>query len=270
MKRILVTGAAGGAATMIRPLLRAEYRLRLSDIVPVADLAEGEEFIAADVSDFDAMLALVDGCDGIVHFGGYAVEGPWEVILKSNIAGGYNLFEAARQKGVKRVVFPSSNHVVGFYRRDQRIDTDVTLRPDSRYGISKCFGEALASLYADKYGLEVLTVRIGNVQERPLNVRLLSIWISPRDLVQLLRIGFEHPGLRYEVVYGISDNARGWWDNTNAFRLGYRPRDRSEDYAAEILAAHPERTGDDLVDDHQGGGFVRAEADGDPLKAPVG
>jgi uronate dehydrogenase len=270
MKRILVTGAAGGAATMIRPLLRADYRLRLSDIVPVADLAEGEEFIAADVSDFDAMLALVDGCDGIVHFGGYAVEGPWEVILKSNIAGGYNLFEAARQKGVKRIVFPSSNHVVGFYRRDQRIGTDVTLRPDSRYGISKCFGEALASLYADKYGLGVLTIRIGNVQTRPLNVRLLSIWISPRDLAQLLKIGFEHPDLHYEVVYGMSDNARAWWDNSNAYRLGYKPQDRSEDFAAEVLAADPERTGDDLVDDHQGGNFVRAEADGDPLKPPVG
>lgn len=269
MKRILVTGAAGGAATMIRPLLRADYRLRLSDIRPVADLAEGEEFIAADVSDFDAMLALADGVDGIVHFGGYAVEGPWETILQSNIAGAYNLFEAARRKGVKRIVFPSSNHVVGFYRRDQRIGTDVTLRPDSRYGISKCFGEALASLYADKYGLGVLTVRIGNVQERPLNVRLLSIWISPRDLVQLVKIGFEHPDLGYEVVYGMSDNARGWWDNANAYRLGYRPQDRSEDFAAEILAAHPARTGDDLVDDHQGGNFVRAEADGDPLKPPA-
>lgn len=270
MKRILVTGAAGGAATMVRPLLRATYRLRLSDIVPVPDLAGNEEFVAGDVSDFAAVLDLVDGVDGIVHFGGFSVEGPWETILRSNIVGAYNLFEAARQKGVKRVIFPSSNHVVGFYRRDQTIGTDVTLRPDSRYGISKCFGEALASLYADKYDLEVLTIRIGNVQERPLNVRLLAVWISPRDLVQLLRIGFEHPDLRYEVVYGVSDNQRGWWDNSNAHRLGYRPQDRSEDYAAEILAAHPERTGDDLVDDHQGGMFVRAEADGDPLKAPGG
>jgi len=163
-------------------------------------------------------------------------------------------------EGVRRIVFASSNHVVGFYRRDQRIAADAPVRPDSRYGVSKAFGEALASLYADKYGSEVLSIRIGNVGERPVDVRRLSIWISPRDLCQLIRIGLETAGLRHEIVYGASDNRRGWWDNSNAFRLGYRPLDRSEDHAAEVLARDPGPSGDDRVDGNQGGILCVAEA----------
>jgi uronate dehydrogenase len=167
---------------------------------------------------------------------------------------------------VKRVVFASSNHAVGFYRRDQTIGVDVTVRPDSRYGVSKCFGEALGSLYADRYDLEVLSIRIGHMLPKPVDARGLAIWISPRDLYQLVRIGLDHPDIKNEIVYGMSDNARSWWENSNALRLGYRPQDRWEDYAAEVLASLPKRTGDDLVDEHQGGAFVRAELGGDPLK----
>ena len=263
---ILLTGAAGAAAGMLRPLMRADYRLRLFDREPVPDLSEGEEAITGDLADLQSVTEAVEGVDGIVHLGAYSVEGPWDAILSSNIVGTYNIFEAARRADVKRVVFASSNHAVGFYRREHKIGVDVTVRPDSRYGLSKCFGEALGSLYADKYGAEVLCIRIGNVEHKPLDVRRLAIWISPRDLYQLIRIGLEHPALSYEIVYGMSDNARAWWDNTNALRLGYTPQDRSEDYAAEVLAAHPEKSGDELVDDCQGGSFVRAEIGGDPSK----
>jgi uronate dehydrogenase len=122
------------------------------------------------------------------------------------------------------------------------------------------FGEALGSLYAYKYGAEVLSIRIGNVGERPADVRRLSIWISPRDLCQLIRIGLETPGLRHEIVYGASDNARSWWDNSNAVRLGYRPVDRSEDYASEILARGSGKTGDDRIDGNQGGVYCVGES----------
>jgi uronate dehydrogenase len=259
MKLILVTGASGGVARLLRPLMRADYRLRLSDRRPVGDVAAGEELAPADLADLAALRHAVAGVDGILHLGGYALEEDWEVIHQANIVGVYNLFEAARLEGVKRVVFASSNHTVGFYRRDQRIGVDVTLRPDSRYGVSKVFGEAVASLYAFKYGAEVLSIRIGNAAERPDDVRRLSIWVSPRDLYQLVRIGLETPGIRHEIVYGASDNKRGWWDNSNAFRLGYKPRDRSEDFAAELLAKGTGKTGDERVDGNQGGIFCTAE-----------
>ena len=169
------------------------------------------------------MARVTEGVDAIVHLGGYSVEGPWEDILQANIVGCYNVFEAARSNGVKRIIFATSNHAVGFYRRDETIDDRVYPKPDSRYGVSKVFGEALGSLYADKYGMEVFCMRIGNVGERPLDKRRLAIWLSPRDCAQLVTIGVEHPEIRFEIVYGVSGNNRSWYDNSNAFRLGYLP-----------------------------------------------
>lgn len=259
MKTVLLTGAAGGVATLIRPLLRAEYRLRLSDRRPVPDPVPEEEVMDADLDDMEALRKAVAGVDGIVHLGGYSVEADWETIQAANIAGCYNLFEAARLEGVRRIVFASSNHAVGFYPRSETIGVDGQVRPDSRYGLSKAFGEALGALYGHKYGAEVLSIRIGHVGERPVDRRRLAIWLSPRDLVQLVRIGLEHPGIRHEIVYGMSDNARAWWDNGNAFRLGYKPQDRSEDYAEEVLAADDGVSGDDRVDLNQGGPFCVAE-----------
>lgn len=266
MKLILMTGAGGQAAGMIRPLLRRHYRLRLSDLKPVADRTGEEEDVPADLTDVTALARAVDGVDGIVHLGGFSVEGPWPTILKANIEGLYNLYEASRLAGVKRIVFASSNHAVGFYRRDQTIGDDVTTRPDSRYGASKAFGEALGSLYADKYGLEVLSIRIGNIADRPVDARRLAIWVSPRDIVQLIRIGLDTPGIRHEIVYGMSDNKRAWWDNSNAHRLGYRPEDRSEDYAEQVMRDTPGFTGDPRIDEHQGGTFCVVEHGGDPAK----
>ena len=190
------------------------------------------------------------------------VEADWETVLQANIVGCYNLFEAARRQGVQRVVFATTNHVIGFYRRSQRIDHAVPPRPDSRYGVSKAFGEALGRYYADKHGLRVLSIRIGNVGDRPLDRRRLSIWISPRDLLQLVRIGLEHPDLHYEIVYGASDNDRTWWDNSNAYRLGYKPLDESEPFAPEILATEPPESMDEIAELFQGGPFCSAEFTG--------
>ena len=163
MKTILITGAAGGVARMIRPLMRADYRLRLSDRRPISDRTADEEEMPAELTDMAAVRKAVAGVDGIVHLGGNPVEADWEVIQASNIAGCYNLFEAARLEGVKRIVFASSNHAVGFYPRAGKLGHDVTPRPDTRYGLSKAFGESLGSLYAYKYGAEVMSIRIGNV-----------------------------------------------------------------------------------------------------------
>ncbi|TMJ72547.1 MAG: NAD(P)-dependent oxidoreductase, partial [Alphaproteobacteria bacterium] len=188
MARILLTGAAGGIGTRLRKLLKPVYPdLRLSDITKPAELHPDETFLAADLARIDEVEKIVDGIDGIIHLGGISGEAPWEGILQSNIIGCYNLFEAARRKSVQRVVFASSNHAVGFYPRHHHIGVDVTVRPDSRYGVSKAFGEALGSLYADKHGLRVLCLRIGNFGDKPLDKRRLSIWVKPEDLVQLIR-----------------------------------------------------------------------------------
>ncbi len=265
MKTVLITGAAGDVGTHLRRELAGRYRLRLSDVKPITTLGPGEEFMGADIASMDALAPVTRGVDAIVHLGGFSVEGPWEAILPANIIGTYNLFESARMNGVKRILFATSNHAVGFYRRDETIDHRVYPRPDSRYGVSKVFGEALGSLYADKYGMEIFNMRLGNVNPRPVDKRRLSIWISPRDLAQLVAIGIEHPEIRFEVVYGVSGNQRSWYDNANAERLGYRPRDDSEGFAGEVLAA--EKPGaDPLAEKYQGGAFVLAEVGGDPNK----
>lgn len=260
MKTILMTGAAGRIGTFLRPELRGDYRLRLSDIRPIADLVANETFVAADISRMDDALRITEGVDAVVHFGGQSGEHDWEHILNANIVGFHNTLEAARRNGVKRFLVATSNHAVGFYRCDQTIDHTVYPKPDSRYGVSKVFNEALASLYADRYGMEMFCMRIGNVNHAPIDRRRLAIWISGRDMAQLVKIGLEHPDIRFEIVYGISDNARAWFDNRNAHRLGYRPQDASEPYADEILRREPP-PGNTPADIFQGGGHCMAEGD---------
>lgn len=265
MKTVLVTGAAGDVGTHLRRELAGRYRIRASDLRPMHKIAQ-ESYARADVSKMADALRITKGVDAVVHLAGYSVEGPWEGILNANIIGCYNVFEAARRNGVKRILFPTSNHAVGFYRRDRTIDHRVYPRPDSRYGVSKVFGEALGSLYADKYGMQVFCMRIGNVNPAPIDKRRLSIWFSPRDLAQLVTIGIEHPDIRFEIVYGISGNKRAWYDNANAYRLGYRPQDDSEIHAAQVLAR--ETPGDPVAEQFQGGVFCVAEEVPNPAPLP--
>jgi uronate dehydrogenase len=249
----------------LRRELAGKYKIRASDLRPLKRIAN-ETCMSADISKMADCLRITKGVDAVVHLGGYSVEGPWEGILSANIIGCYNVFEAARRNGVKRILFPTSNHAVGFYRRDHTIDHRVYIKPDSRYGVSKVFGEALGSLYADKYGMQVFCMRIGNVNPKPIDKRRLSIWFSPRDLAQLVAIGIDHPDIRFEIVYGISGNKRAWYDNGNAYRLGYRPQDDSEVYAAEILAK--EKPGDPVAEQFQGGVFCVAEEVPNPAPLP--
>ena len=267
MKTILITGASGDVGTHLRRELAGKYVLRVSDLRSLKKLNREEQFVRADISKMSDALRITKGVDAIVHLGGYSVEGPWEGILSANIVGCYNVFEAARRNGVKRILFPTSNHAVGFYPRSQTIDHKVYTRPDSRYGVSKVFGEALGSLYADKYGMQVYCMRIGNVNPVPIDKRRLSILFTPRDLAQLVTIGIEHPDIRFEIVYGISGNKRAWYDNANAFRLGYRPQDDSEKWAAEILAKE-KPGGDPVAEKFQGGVFCAVEEVPNPAPLP--
>ena len=234
MDRVLITGAAGEIGSTLRAGLRGAYhRLRLSDRRPLGEQTAGEELASAELTDLDAVRDTMRGIDCVVHLGGVPREGPWQAIHASNIVGTWNVFEAARLEGVKRIVFASSNHVVGYYRVERKVGVDEPARPDSRYGVSKVFGEALGRLYADKYGISVACLRIGSFRTEPQDWRQLATWISPRDTVQLVRRCIDAADFHYLVLYGVSANTRSRWANPNAEKIGYAPQDNAETFASE-------------------------------------
>ena len=262
--RVLMTGAAGNIGRTLRQHLKGRYALlRLIDVAPQDSAGPGEEVATVDIRDMDALERSLQGIDCVIHLAGIPEEDSWDRILPVNIEGCYNLFEAARSQGVRRVVFASSNHAVGFHRRETFIDTDVATRPDGRYGVSKVFGEAVGRLYADKYALSVACMRIGSFRpsDRPSESRHLLTWISHRDMAQLAMRCVEHPGYHFVVVYGVSNNLRNRWDNTPARFLGYRPQDDAEQFAAEVLAKSPVE--DPIAAQFHGGMYCPMEFVGD-------
>jgi uronate dehydrogenase len=265
MNRVLITGAGGEIGRAVRAGLYGHYpSLLLLDVRPQEPARAGETLLTADVTDPDATRSALQGIDCVVHLAGIPREDAWEAILPANIVGTYNVFEAARANGVKRVIFASSNHAVGYHRVSRRIGIDVQPRPDTRYGVSKVFGEAVGRLYADKHGLSVASLRIGSYRQRPGEARQLSTWISPRDMVQLIRRCIDAPAYHYLVIYGVSANTRNRWLNPHADIVGYRPQDDAEAYAAEIehKTAPP---GDPEAECH-GGPFCALEFTGDLSK----
>jgi uronate dehydrogenase len=265
MNRVLVTGAAGRIGRTLRQGLAGRYRLlRLLDVAPLGEAASGEEVLRTDITDLAAVEAALDGIDCVVHLAGVPEEDIWEKILPANIVGTYNVFEAARRRGARRIVFASTNHVVGFHRRERRLDDNVMPRPDTRYGASKAFGEALGRLYADKHGISVACMRIGSFQPKPQDERQLSTWISPRDTVALVRCCIEAPDYHFLIVYGVSDNRdRRWFDQASRL-IGYAPQDDAEAFAAEVRA-RGEKT-DPIAARFHGGPYCPMEFTGDVSK----
>ena len=237
MKTILLTGGSGRIGRCLRYALRDDYRMVLFNRSKIEDLGATETLIRGDTTDAAAVEAAAHGADVIVDMAGVSDVAPFrEKLLPTNILGTYNVFEAARVAGVPRVVYASTHHVVGYYPAGERLDETVPYRPSSMYGVTKCFAEATGRLYADKAGLEVICLRIGFFRDRPLEERHLAVWISHADMARLVRCAIEAPNIRYEVVYGVSNNTRRFWDLTRAREvLGYEPQDDAEAYAAELL-----------------------------------
>lgn len=256
--RLLLTGAAGGLGRELRRRLAAHCDiLRVTDVVDPGAAAPAEETATVDLADADAVRALLHDVDAVIHMGGVSTEQPWEAILPANIVGIYNLYEAARRNGVRRVVFASSNHVTGFYRQDEVIPAGAPPRPDGLYGLSKAFGEDLAQLYFDRHGIETVSLRIGSSFAAPRDRRMLHTWMSFDDLERLVMAALTARDVGHSIVCGVSANPHVWWDNTPAAHIGYVPQDSAAPYAAEIERSTPPGDPDDPAVIYQGGAFVR-------------
>ncbi len=264
LQRLLLTGAAGGLGQVLRErLVPFAERLRVSDIAPLGE-ARGphEEVTPCDLTDKAAVHDLLAGCDAVVHLGGISVERPFEQILEANIKGIYNVYEAARRQGVRRIVFASSNHVIGFYKQTEHIDATAMRRPDGYYGLSKSFGEDMAQFYWDRYGIQTVSIRIGSSFPAPANRRMMSTWLSYDDLTRLVERSLFTPDVGHTVVFGASANREVWWDNRAAAHLGWVPQDDSEVFRAQV-ETQPPVAADDPNAIYQGGAFTAQGPFGD-------
>lgn len=236
MERILITGAAGRVGRVLRTGLASPDRiLRLVDIANLGTAADREEIHNSDATDLDAMLEAMDGVDVVVHLAAYPEEAPWETIFPLNYQLTYTVFEAAKLAGVKKIVFASSVQAVGFHPLETTIDDTARLRPSGFYGVSKAFGESLASLYADKYGLSIACVRVASFEAKPTDERMLSTWLSHEDGIHLFEQCVRAPAHHFYRVYGVSNNTRARIDNSHVAWLGYNPKSDAEDYLKDVL-----------------------------------
>ena len=260
---VAITGGAGRVATAMRKVLSPQlHHVRIVDLVEPAELAENETFVRADLTSLKEATQALNGMDGVIHLAGIPSEKGLADMLQANVVGTSHLYEAARLADVPRVVLGSSNHATGFYPRDVVVGPDAPMRPDSIYGLTKCWGELVAGLYYDKHGIRSLVVRIGNAQDMPRNPRSLEVWISPGDLTQLCIIGLTHPDIDVRTVFGVSAGGGSWWDNSEAERLGYVPRDVIRDFAHPDSFVPVPPDANPVEEYFQGGFFCALDHDG--------
>jgi uronate dehydrogenase len=268
---VLITGAAGLIGTWLRGgLPERGWPVRSLDVVPITDTRPGEEQVVADVTDLSAMVDATAGASAVVHLAGIATESTWPAIRHTNIDGTYCALEAARRAGVDRVVLASSNHASGFTPRPDGgllREADAPHRPDTYYGVSKATMEALGALYVDRYGLDVVCLRIGSAFPEPTTVRHLATWLSPADTVSLVDAALKAPSPGFSVVWGVSANTRNWWDLTAARALGYEPADDAEIFAEALIEVHGEPDLSDPVHARVGGEYTTATFDAEKFDA---
>jgi uronate dehydrogenase len=231
---IAITGAAGRIGTVLRRGLGPDLRIRLIDVRPVDDVRDGEEVVTADLRSFDETRAALDGAAIVLHLAAIPTEAPFAEILSTNIQPTYNVFEASRRVGVRRIVFASTIHVSGFVPWGDRLSPTDPVRPDTFYAVSKVFGEALGRLYADKYGLEVVCLRICWFGDEPRAPGGLWTWLSHRDAVSLFRAAITAPDIHFVTVYGVSRNTRRPMTEEGWDVIGYEPKDDAEAFAGRF------------------------------------
>jgi uronate dehydrogenase len=263
IKKIVLTGAAGKLGRRLRQPLAAICEVLVSsDIVPLQPVAGNELVVSCDLADGAAVDALLEGADAVVHFAGYPREASWDVILPANILSVTNLWEAAVKHGVRRIVYASTNHVVGFHPVDQHIDVNAEIKCDSRYGVSKAFTEIMARFYYEKFGVESLGIRIGRCEDLPTDERMMSTWVHPEDLTAIVKLGIEGR-VAADVVYGLSNNAKGWCSNPPQAQFPFQPRHSADDYRLPDQAVSG--TGSNWP--FQGGPFAANEYVGEVARA---
>jgi uronate dehydrogenase len=256
-KRILLTGAAGNLGRRLRPHLGAFADIvRLADLAPIDPAGPGEEVVQCDLADRDATLAMCEGVDAVLHFGGVSTEEAFAPIMQANILGVTNLYEAVHKLDIRRVVFASTNHTMGMYKTTDVVDASMPPRPDGYYGISKVFGESMARYYFDRFGVETVCIRIGFCWPEPIDHRSMCCWLSLDDLLELLRRSLITPKVGFTITFGVSDNDGLWWDDRHARYLCYRPRDSSAQYAYKLPTTVEYPDPADITKIYQGGAFL--------------
>ncbi len=236
--KLVLTGAAGRLGSYLRePLAAMSDALVSTDIAPdIGKLYPGETYIRADLAEMAQIAPVLEGADMVIHFGAIVDEKPFEELLGPNFIGSYNIWEAGYKAGVKRVIYASSIHAVGMHLKSDFIGTDAEHRPDTFYGLAKCFTEDLGRMYWDKRGMESVHLRILSCAQVN-NARALGSWLSYDDLIQLVTRAIDTPSVGFSIIYGVSNNDRAPVDNAKASFLGYRPKDNAEVFAREVLAA---------------------------------
>jgi len=264
-KKILVTGVSGHLGGMLfNSLSTIGYKNLIGTDLKKKNIKKNQKFILGNLKNFKTTIKMTKGVHAIVHFGAIPIEDTQQNILNNNIIGTYNLFEAARINKVKRIIFASSNHAIGFHRRTSRLNELSTQRPDSHYGLSKAFGENLSRLYADKFNIKSMCIRIGSCLKTPEDRRHVSTWISYADLTQLVDIGIKHKLIHHEIVYGVSKNKKSWWNNSRAYKLGYKPKDSVDRFNINSLSKNEYK--DQMALLFQGGVFTSANFKGNIKK----
>jgi uronate dehydrogenase len=253
--RVTITGVAGRIGRHLAPgLVALGHEVRGIDRVGLEQSWAGDVVVADIGTDDSALAGVLSGAEAVVHLAANPGESDFAEAIESHLRLTHRVLEGARDAGIERVVYASSNHAVGFTPRAAMVPVDTRIRPDTFYGFGKAAAEALCSLYHDRYGMAIACLRIGTFGERPRSRRELGSWLSVDDAIRLVDACLRSPALGFAIVYGISANTRRWWDLDQARGLGYEPQDDAERWAAEIEAIPP--TEDDGLDDRYLGGWL--------------
>ena len=260
MTKVALSGASGNVGRILREALpkRGVDLRSAGGSRPLSPLRDGEDVMHGDLRDPAVVDRLLQGVDVLVHMAGTSVERPLPEIIENNLVALHQVYEGARRHGVRRIVFASSNHAFGMHPAQDRLRLDADFRPDGFYGLSKVWGEAMARMYWDKHGIESVLLRIGTTMGRPPeNIRQLSTWMGTEDLLQLVMRSISAEQVGCAAVWGISANARAYYDLAESNAIGYEPTQNAEDWA-EAIVARSELL-DPIARQFQGGPFVTGD-----------